>query len=98
MGYDELQQFIKIPVEGLDEFSFQPMEDDEVVRSRLNSMNSEVTSSWQKLEEEERIYGVVALYTDQVVNLNMRRRITYTDKLLGTVFDGACVCVSYRNL
>ncbi|CAI2354807.1 unnamed protein product [Caenorhabditis sp. 36 PRJEB53466] len=42
--------------------------------------------------EENRLYALAALYMDQVVSLNMRRKLTYTENLLSTMFDGPCSC------
>ncbi|KAF1754991.1 hypothetical protein GCK72_021557 [Caenorhabditis remanei] len=89
MGMDELQQFIQIPAESDD---FQFLTDSAEVRSRMTSFSESSAAYLSALEEEDRLFGLAALYTDQVINLNMRRRITYTDKLLGSVFDGPCVC------
>ncbi|CAP37534.2 Protein CBR-NHR-79 [Caenorhabditis briggsae] len=83
MGMEELQQFIQVP----DDF---PILEDS--RSRMTSF-SESSAYLSGIEEEERLFALAALYTDQVINLNMRRRITYTDHLLGSVFDGPCVCI-----
>ncbi|PIC30387.1 hypothetical protein B9Z55_021640 [Caenorhabditis nigoni] len=83
MGMEELQQFIQVP----DDF---PILDDS--RSRMTSFSESSAAYSAGIEEEERLFALAALYTDQVINLNMRRRITYTDHLLGSVFDGPCVC------
>uniref|UniRef100_A0A1I7TI64 Nuclear receptor domain-containing protein n=1 Tax=Caenorhabditis tropicalis TaxID=1561998 RepID=A0A1I7TI64_9PELO len=87
MGIDELQQFIQIPSD-----EFQMIADSAEIRSRMTSFSESSAAYISGLEEEDRLFGIAALYTDQVINLNMRRRITYTDKLLGTVFDGPCIC------
>uniref|UniRef100_A0A8R1DT77 Nuclear receptor domain-containing protein n=1 Tax=Caenorhabditis japonica TaxID=281687 RepID=A0A8R1DT77_CAEJA len=84
MGIEELQQFIKIPCDYTD--------NSEHSNKKINSMGLELFS----LEEQERIYGVTALYTDLVIQLNSRRKITYTNNPLGTMFDEACVC-PYRK-
>ncbi|CAP37533.2 Protein CBG20541 [Caenorhabditis briggsae] len=83
MGMEELQQFIQVP----DDF---PILEDS--RSRMTSFSESSAAYLSGIEEEERLFALAALYTDQVINLNMRRRITYTDHLLGSVFDGPCVC------
>lgn len=89
MGIDELQQFIQIPA-GVDDFPDIFTDSDEI-RSRMTSI-SEASAYVTGMEEEERLFGLAGLYTEQVINLNMRRRITYTDRLLGSVFDAPCVC------
>ncbi|UMM38139.1 hypothetical protein L5515_009678 [Caenorhabditis briggsae] len=83
MGMEELQQFIQGP----DDF---PILEDS--RSRMTSFSESSAAYLSGIEQEERLFALAALYTDQVINLNMRRRITYTDHLLGSVFDGPCVC------
>lgn len=88
MGIDELNKFIQIP--SSDEF--QMVTDSSEIRSRMTSISESSAAYINGLEEEERLFALSALYTDQAINLNMRRRITYTDKLLGSVFDGPCVC------
>ncbi|CAI2352500.1 unnamed protein product [Caenorhabditis sp. 36 PRJEB53466] len=92
MGYDELQQFIMMPTTtrieiGADDF--QPT--DAEIRSRVNSV-SDAGGYFMSFEEEERLQELAALYTDLVVNINVKRRITYTDNLIASAFDGACVC------
>ncbi|CAL2047561.1 unnamed protein product [Caenorhabditis brenneri] len=87
MGIEELQQYIQLPSD-----DYQMLTDSVEIRSRMTSI-SECSAAYQSgLEEEERLFALAALYTDQVINLNMRRRITYTEQLLGSVFDGPCVC------
>lgn len=44
------------------------------------------------LEDEERLYELASLYMEQLVNLNMRRRLTYAKVTLAAMFDGPCVC------
>lgn len=90
MGIDELQQFIQYPSGGQEEY--QIISGSMGSRSRMTSFSDSSAAYQSGLEEEERLFALAALYTDQVINLNMRRRITYTDKLLGSVFDGPCVC------
>ncbi|EGT41750.1 CBN-NHR-256 protein [Caenorhabditis brenneri] len=51
-----------------------------------------VSPPLNELEEEERLYGLASLYMEQLVNLNMRRRLTYAKVTLAAMFDGPCVC------
>uniref|UniRef100_A0A1I7V221 Nuclear receptor n=1 Tax=Caenorhabditis tropicalis TaxID=1561998 RepID=A0A1I7V221_9PELO len=45
-----------------------------------------------EMMEEERLYGLASLYMEQLVNLNMRRRLTYAKVTLAAMFDGPCIC------
>uniref|UniRef100_A0A8R1DY56 Nuclear receptor domain-containing protein n=1 Tax=Caenorhabditis japonica TaxID=281687 RepID=A0A8R1DY56_CAEJA len=44
------------------------------------------------IADEDRFYALAALYMEQVVHLNMRRKLTYTNNQMSTMFDGWCVC------
>lgn len=91
MGPEEFGQFI-IPVTsgpGPSSHTFPTTTDVETCVPVIQFLKS------RQYEEEDRAYALSTLYIDQVVNLNMRRRLTYTDQLLGTMFDGPCICVSF---